>query len=100
MQDLDRAAVLRTLHEALPDLARAFGVRSLRLFGSFARGDAGPGSDVDLIVEFDRPVGLLTLAGLRGSLAARLGRSVDVGTVGSLRPRVRESALAESVLVA
>jgi predicted nucleotidyltransferase len=34
------------------------GVRSLDLFGSVARGDAGPGSDVDLLVEFDRPVGL------------------------------------------
>lgn len=38
------------------------GVASLKIFGSLARGEAGPESDVDLLVEFDRPIGLIGLA--------------------------------------
>jgi predicted nucleotidyltransferase len=96
---LDRETVLRILRDLKPELAREFGVCSILLFGSFARGDAGPKSDVDLLVEFDRPVGLLALATLHRWLEERLGRPVDVGTVGSLRPRVRAAALAEAVRV-
>jgi uncharacterized protein len=96
----DRETVLRVLRDLRAELARAFGVRSILLFGSVARGDAGPESDVDLLVEFDRPVGLLALATLRRTLSERLGRPVDVGTVDSLRPRARAAALAEAVRVA
>ncbi len=96
----DRETVLRLLHDMKPELAREFGVRSILLFGSVARGDAGPESVVDVLVEFDRPVGLFALATLRRVLSERLGRPVDVGTVGSLRPRAREAALAEAVRVA
>ena len=96
----DRETVLRILRDFQPELAREFGVRSILLFGSVARGEAGAASDVDLLVEFDRPVGLLVLSTLRRALSERLGRPVDVGTVGSLRPRARAAALAEAVRVA
>jgi predicted nucleotidyltransferase len=95
-----RETVLRILRELAPELARTFGARSILLFGSVARGEAGPESDVDLLVEFDRPVGLLELATLRRTLSEQLGRPVDVGTVDSLRPRARAAALAEAVRVA
>ena len=85
MKPSTRETVLRVLHDALPELSTRFGVRSLRLFGSFARGEARPESDVDLLVEFSGRVGLLTLASLRRALVELLGRSVDLGTVGSLR---------------
>lgn len=96
----DRDTILRILRGLRADFAREFGVSSILLFGSFARDEAGPESDVDLLVEFDRPVGLLALATLRRTLSERLGRPVDVGTVGSLRPRARAAALAEAVRIA
>lgn len=94
------AKVMEILVQAQSDLADRFGVCSIFLFGSVARGDDRPGSDVDILVEFDRPASLFTLADLRLRLTELLGRPVDVGTPGGLRPRIRESVLQEAVRVA
>ncbi len=66
-----------------------YGVASLSLFGSTARGEAGDQSDVDLLVEFNRPTGYFGLVALQEYLAALLGREVDLGTLPALKPRVR-----------
>lgn len=76
---------------------RRHGVVHASLFGSVARGEAGTGSDVDILVEFERGRSLLDLAGLRSDLIAALGRSVDVATSNSLHPRLRDRILAELV---
>ena len=94
--------VMSMLKAALPDLRREFKVQELYLFGSFARGDYGPESDVDVLVEFQpdsRPT-LFTLAGLQIRLTELLGRDVDVGTPGGLKPRSRDSINAEKRRVA
>ncbi len=91
--------IRQTLREHQSILAGRFGVRSLALFGSVARGEATAESDVDLLVEFDRPVGLFELFALQDELELILGRRVDVGTVQSLKPRVREKVLEEMVHV-
>jgi len=89
--------ILRT---AMPELQQRFGVVSVRIFGSVARDEAGPDSDVDILVEFSGPVSLFLLADLREFLTEALGRPVDVGTEASLRPRMRETVVAEAVRVA
>lgn len=94
----DRA--MRILRNTMPALQERFGVVSVRLFGSLARDEAGPQSDVDILVEFSGPVSLFVLAELREFLMEALGRPVDVGTEGSLRPRIREAVVAEAVRVA
>jgi predicted nucleotidyltransferase len=66
------------------------GVRSLHLFGSLARDEATEASDVDLLVEFDRPVGYFGLVALQDYLSRLLDQSVDVGTIRSLKPRIRQ----------
>lgn len=79
----ERARVLASLR-AIQDELRRRGVRRLRLFGSVARGEAGPGSDVDLIAEIDRSVApkfsLIDLVDLEQELGRRLGRPVEVAT--------------------
>ncbi len=79
---------------------RSFGVRSLDLFGSVARGDANPESDVDLLVEFDEVPGLFGYLRLRDRLQEILGRSVDLVMASGLRPRIRERVLREAQHVA
>ena len=69
----------------------------MSLFGSVARDEAGDASDVDLLVEFDRPVGLFGLFELQDHLEQLLGCSVDLGTPDSLKPRIRSTVLEESV---
>ena len=72
------------------ELRRKFGVRVVGVFGSYARGEAGPASDVDLLVELERPLGW-ELVDVKAYLEEVLGRPVDVITRGSLRksPRLR-----------
>ena len=91
---------LQILRDALPEPRERFGVVSLRLFGSMTRGEAGPGSDVDILVEFVAPASLFLLADLREHLIELLGRPVDVGTDKSLRPRMCEAIVAEAIRVA
>ncbi len=92
-----------TTNELIADMtariARDFHPLRIILFGSHARGDATADSDVDLLVEFDRPVGLFELFALQDELELILGRHVDVGTVQSLKPRVRERVFEEMVHV-
>ena len=91
--------VLRILHEKRGELAEKYGVKSLALFGSVARDEARPDSDVDLLVEFDQPVGLFTFIGLQQFLEILLGYKVDLGTLRSLKPRLKESVLQEAIHV-
>jgi predicted nucleotidyltransferase len=92
--------VRQILREHRTELKQKYGVRSLSLFGSVARDEAGQASDVDLLVEFDRPVGYFGLLALQDYLESLLGCNVDLGTPGSLKPRIREHVLGECVRVA
>ena len=74
-----------------------FGVKSLMVFGSVARDEARPDSDVDLLVEFDRPVGLFMFVRLKRYLEETLESSVDLGTPDSLKPYLREPVLREAI---
>jgi predicted nucleotidyltransferase len=92
--------VKQILHDSSPDLAARFGVTTILIFGSVARGEDRPGSDVDILVEFDRPVTLFHLFDLRHHLECLLGSDVDVGTIAGLKPRIRDKVIAEAVRVA
>ena len=76
------------------ELTRA-GVRRLGIYGSVARGEAGPESDVDVLVEFEKVPDLFEFAALRDRLAEILGRPVDLATPGGLRPRLKARILHE-----
>jgi predicted nucleotidyltransferase len=95
-----REEVLDTLRQLLPDLREQLGVCSLWLFGSYARGEDTPESDVNVLVEFDRPASLFTLARIKHRLQASLRREVELGTPESLSKASRERVLKERILVA
>ena len=86
------------LHEQ--DL-RALGVTACSLFGSVARGEAGPGSDVDVAVRLDeaRRLTLFDLAEVNHRLEVMLGTKVDVVSEAGLRPRFRARVEADRVRV-
>ena len=77
-----------------PELTRA-GVRRLGVFGSVARDEAGPESDVDILVEFEDVPDLYEFAALRERLAEILGRPVDLATPQALRQHLRSRVLDE-----
>ena len=93
---MKRAEVLRLLAEHRDELT-ALGVESLAVFGSVARDEAGPASDVDLLVEFSRPVGLFGFIDPQEHLEAILGTKVDLGMSDGLKPRMRDRVPRELV---
>ena len=68
---------------------RALGVKSLGIFGSIARDEAGPGSDVDVLVEFDGTTSFDGYMDLKDLLERALERRVDLVTQRALKPMVR-----------
>jgi predicted nucleotidyltransferase len=72
------------------------GVKSLKFFGSVVRGEARVESDIDILVEFFRPIGLLAFVRLKQRLAELLGRPVDLVTPEALKPRLRDNILSEA----
>jgi predicted nucleotidyltransferase len=97
---MKRDEVLRTLRANMDPLRRDYFVKTLALFGSVARDEAGPKSDVDLLVEFGRPTGYFGLVRLQIRLQQLLGCMVDLGTAGSLRPSMRQRVDKEAIRVA
>lgn len=67
-----------------------------RVFGSVARGEDGPASDVDLLVDFDADASLFDAFLLQDELQALVSRKVEVATAGGLHPLIRERVLREA----
>ena len=96
---LTRDEIVRRLAAKRADLDR-LQVKSLRLFGSFARDTATDGSDVDLIVEFVDAATFKNFMSTVVLLEDVLGRRVDLATEKALRRELRERILSEAVRVA
>jgi predicted nucleotidyltransferase len=95
---MDRDLAIRILRAHEAEL-RGMGVRSLALFGSTARGEAHPDSDVDLLTDLDERVGYVELVRIAERWEALLGRPVDLVPRGALRPSLRAQVLAEAEVV-
>lgn len=85
------------IRDIVRTVLKRHGVVRASLFGSVARGDDTPESDLDFLVEFEAGRTLLDLSGLRLDLQDLLGREVDVATPGSLHPKLKSHILAEQV---
>lgn len=84
-----RAAVLAAV--------AAYGGANVRVFGSVARGEAGPGSDLDLLVDLPLRTGIFTLGAIARDVELLVGVDVDVVPASALRPEYRERILAEAL---
>ncbi|MHB0971956.1 MAG: nucleotidyltransferase family protein [Thermoanaerobaculia bacterium] len=85
------------LRPRIREIARRHGATSVRLFGSFARGEESETSDVDLLVEMEAGRSLVDLIALQHELEALLGRDVDIATTRSLSSYIRESVEGEAL---
>ena len=78
-------------------IAHRYGARNVRVFGSVARGEARPDSDIDFLVEMEPGRSLFDLGGMLYELQELLGVQVDVVTRNGLRARIREQVLGEAI---
>ena len=89
--------VLKNKREEILRIAAAHGAQNIRLFGSVSRGEAGPKSDVDILVRLEPGRSLLDLIAIKQDLEDLLGCEVDVVTEEAVSPYIREQVLKEAV---
>jgi predicted nucleotidyltransferase len=97
---MNRAEILTALEAHRAVIAARYGVRRLGLFGSAARDELRPDSDIDVLVEFDGPATFDRYFNLKDFLESTLGRTVDVVTAGGLKPRARRHVEQDLIRVA
>lgn len=100
MATFSRAALQPKLAAQEPELRRR-GIRHLAMFGSVARGEDGPDSDVDLAVEIEdgQPFSLIRMEEARLFLEDAIGRRVDLGEIDSFRPQVRAAFDRDRIMI-
>ncbi len=89
--------MLRRRRSEILEVVRRHGASNLRVYGSVARGTAGPGSDIDLLVDMEEGSSLLDLAALHLELEDLVGFPVEIAT--DVKPRLRDRVSDEAVLL-
>lgn len=97
---MNRASILALLREHRADIAARFGARHMGLFGSAARDELRPDSDIDVLVEFDGSATYDGYFSLKDHLEQLLGRPVDLVTSKGLKPRARQHVEQDLIRVA
>ncbi|MFO7968405.1 MAG: nucleotidyltransferase family protein [Archaeoglobaceae archaeon] len=92
-----KEVILKTLRKELPYLEEEYNVKSIGIFGSYVRSEQREESDVDILVEFQRPVGFFQFLNLEDYLSERIGLNVDLVTSDALKPLIKPRILKEVV---
>ena len=91
--------IKRIINDDRDVLNSRYPIKSLGVFGSYARGEQTKGSDIDILIEFSRPIGLLAFIRLENELKSLLGAKVDLVTKKALKPRIGKHILKEVVRI-
>ncbi len=94
-----RQDILASLKKIKGKVAKDYSVQTIGVFGSVARNEQTGESDIDLLVEFSKPVGFVTFMRLENFLSEQLGKQVDLVTSDSLKPVIRQDVLSEVIYV-
>ena len=96
---MNREEVIQKLKEVKPLLREEFGVVKIGLFGSVARGESSKESDVDILIEKEKPLSLIRFVRMKLLLEKRLGKKVDLISLEGLREELREEVEKEVIYV-
>lgn len=83
--------------ELKPFLKEEYGIKNIAIFGSYAKGEQKSDSDLDILVEFEKPIGLLKFVDLKIKLSEVLGVKVDLVMKSALKPRIGKRILEEAI---
>jgi len=89
--------ILKLLKKELPSLKEKFKVRKIGLFGSYAREEQTKVSDIDMLVEFEAPVGFFKFIELENYLSEKLGAKVDLVTPDALKSLIKPNIIEEAI---
>jgi predicted nucleotidyltransferase len=99
ISSLNRLKILEVLKAIKPELEQEYYVAEIGLFGSFVRGEERKASDVDILVEFSRPVGMFKFLELEEYLERKIGKKVDLVSRKALKPYIGRKILNEVVMI-
>ena len=91
--------ILKVLKKELPYIRKKYRVKSIGLFGSCVRGEERKESDIDILIEFEKPIGLFKFMELEEYLSQKLGRKVDLVEKEALKERIKPYVMEEVVYV-
>ncbi len=91
--------IFKVLKNELPHLRERYGIRKIGLFGSYSRGEQNMESDVDLLVQFERPIGFFNFIAIENYLSERIGVKVELVTEDALKPLLKPYIIEEVVYV-
>ena len=89
--------IVEILKQELPYLKKKFGVKTIGIFGSCAREEAKPESDIDILIEIERPMGFFTFLDIEEYLTKKLGMKVDLVTPDALKPLIKPHIMEDVV---
>lgn len=87
------------LNNQLPFLKEQYHIKKIGIFGSFARNEQEKKSDIDILVEFNSPIGFFDFIRLENFLSEKLHRKVDLVTKKALKPAIKDEILKETIYV-
>ncbi len=97
--ETEKEEIRKKISAQLPLLKSRFHIKKLGIFGSFAREEQKNGSDVDILVEFDAPIGFFDFIRLENFLSEVLGRKVDLISKKALKDAIKADILQETIYV-
>ena len=92
---LSKKKIIKLLASNQSQLKQMYPIKKMGLFGSFARSKQTEESDVDILIEFEKPIGLFTFSRLQLTLSDMLHNNVDLVTPNSLKPLIKDKILVE-----
>lgn len=99
MKTKKRAITLEEVKEKVIPLLKGYNAERISIFGSLARGEYSPGSDIDILVKFKEPISLMDHAGIEIELSDILGTRVDIVTEEGLHPYLEENVKEEEKVI-
>lgn len=90
-----QAKIRQKIHEQLPLLKEKYHVKKIGIFGSFVRGEQKKGSDLDILVEFETPIGFFDFIRLENLLSRSLRKKVDLVSRRAIKPAVKKEIIKE-----
>ncbi|MFH1412505.1 MAG: nucleotidyltransferase family protein [bacterium] len=96
---MNKKEIKETINSQLPFLKEKYHIKKIGFFGSVARGDGKRESDIDIIVEFESPIGFFDFVRLENFLGEILQKKVDLVSKKALKPAIKERILKETIYV-